>query len=126
MSTAQMTPQYPNQLHFLEMERNAPTAFCLVLRPTANSASMAGIPTASTLNRKTSRKAAPPCLPAIYGKRHNAPRPMALPAATNITLNLPPNEALGSLLIAIVFKIDRENNKKAETNNNFMPFVSAF
>lgn len=96
-----MTPQYPNQLHFFDMERNAPTAFCLVLRPTANSASIAGIPTTSTLNRKTRRKAAPPCFPAMYGKRHNAPRPMALPAATKITLNLPPNDALLFSLITI-------------------------
>ena len=52
-------------LQRLERARNAPTAFLPVLRPTANSASIAGIPTTNTLKRNTSKKAAPPCLPAI-------------------------------------------------------------
>ena len=65
MSNAPNTPLYPSQLHLLERERNAPTAFFLVLRPTANSASIAGIPTTSTLSRKTIRNAAPPFSPAI-------------------------------------------------------------
>ena len=93
--------------------------------PTANSASMTGMPINTTLIRYATKKIEPPLACTSFGKRHIVPSPTAEPTVAAITPNLEEKPVFALIFVAICHKntINILQNKIRFENGHALSFL---